>query len=550
MKRKVVTMEALYLKKASELCNHCMDIGRTLEQVAITQNAAEALEQLSVNPGLRVAVVASSHANARAVIGEILGADAAALIPKLNTAESASIRYSYGEVPEGTVCEAKDDHTPIRVPVLSANPLLEKMELLVYISRKGFTDFNWKKELSAADFVFLTVSATQLFNQSEKSFLQTCVQKYVGAARFTAIMADTEMINSEEAYNNLQGAMAWHLSSQGMCTDYYEIGGESLLTFISENLLDNTEKLHQIATEHISAMCCDETKVMLEDMLKEADSNEEALFAALEDLKNRARKMRSNGSIAANMAYGDISGTLTYNATQGIHSFFSQLNEEVAQTLEKSEDVPVPLELIPDYLRTSLKSYDENLQKSLQADAEALNERLTQRMTTDAGEFLSGSLDVLTDLVPDFALDNPITVDFTLPENQTKQKAERISKALLIGSIPMFLLSGFTAAAGTLVASQLVKKMMQEKVMLEDKNNALDAVHSMCSNLEQEMTQQIRQSLKQLACETEKEVQDAYAGFVAAIMTLVQDKLATIEHAKAHRAQVEELLQGLQNIRE
>lgn len=543
-------MEALYLKKASELCGHCMDIGRTLEQVAIAQNAAEALEQLSVNPRLRIAVVASSHANAHAVIGEILGADAAALIPKLDTTESASIRYSYGEVPEGTVCEAEDDQTPISVSVLSANPLLEKMELLVYISKKGFTDFNWKKELSAADFVFLAVSATQLFNQSEKSFLQTCVQKYVGAARFGAIMADTEMINSEEAYNDLRGAMSWHLSSQGMCTDYHEIGGESLLTFISENLLGNTEKLHQLATEHISAMCCDETEAMLEDMLKEANSNEEALFAALEDLKNRAGKMRSNGSIAANMAYGDISGTLTYNATQGIHSFFHQLNEEVAQTLEKSEDVPATLELIPDYLRTSLKSYEGNLQKSLQADAEALSERLTQRMNEDADEFLSGSLDVLTGSVPDFTLDNPVTVDFTLPENQTKHKAELISKALLIGSIPVFLVSGFVAAAGTLAASQLVKKMMQEKVVLEDKNNALDAVHLICSNLEQEMAQQTRQSLKQLASETEKKVQDAYAGFVAAIMTLVRDKLAAIEHAKAHRAQVEELLQGLQKIRE
>ena len=536
-------MEEMYLKKAMERCSYCMDIGRALEQVSITQNAAEAMEQLSIRHGLRIAVITSTLTNARDVVEEILDKDAAALISSMDAEKSDSIQFSYGENAEAAAPENQDESVTTQ-NTLYAHPLLKDVDLTIYTSRNSFTDFNWKKELSSSDFVFLTVSATQLFNQAEKNFIQTCIRKYVGAARFAMILADTAMINSEEAYNDVRDSVNWHLSSQGMSTDFFELGTNTLPTYISEKLLADAEKLHQVAAEQISAVCCEETKTTLEAMLKEADSDEAALVKALEDLKNRADKMRSNGSIAANMAYGDISGTLTYNATQAIHNFCGQLNDEVSHTLEESEDVSETLELIPDYMRNALQSFEKDLQKSLETDSKALSERLTARMNADAGEFLSGNEDVLTGLLPENLQKEP-TIDFVLPENTTKRKTDSISKALLIGSIPVFIFTGFLTAAGTVAASQVLKKTMQKKIALEDKNNALATVHTMCSDLEQEMTVEIRKSLGNVASDTEKKVQNAYAGFVSAIMNLVQEKLAAITDAKAHRSQVEDFMKQL-----
>ena len=59
------------------------------------------------------------------------------------------------------------------------------------------------------------------------------------------------------------------------------------------------------------------------------------------------------------------------------------------------------------------------------------------------------------------------------------------------------------------------------------------------------MTVEIRKSLGNVASDTEKKVQNAYAGFVSAIMNLVQEKLAAITDAKAHRSQVEDFMKQL-----
>lgn len=543
-------MEEMYLKKAMERCSYCMDVGRSLEQVSITQNAAEAMEQLSIRHGLRIAVVTSTLTNAREVVEEILDKDATAAFSKMDTEKSDAVRFSYGENTEVVAPENQDERADTTT-TLYAHPLLKDIDLTIYISRNSFTDFNWKKELSSADYVFLTVSATQLFNQAEKNFIQTCIRKYVGVARFAMILADTAMINSEEAYNDVRDSVNWHLSSQGMSTDFFELGTNTLPTYISEKLLADVEKLHQVAAEQISAVCCEETKATLEAMLKEADSDEAVLVKTLEDLKNRADKMRSNGNITANMAYGDISGTLTYNATRAIHNFCGQLDDEISHTLEESENVSETLALIPDYGRSALQSFEKDLLKSLEADSKTLTERLTARMNADAGDFLSGNEDILEDIffssagISDFVHVHLIQPSFVLPENETKRKIDTISKALLIGSIPVFIFSGFFTAAGTVAASQVLKKSMQEKIALEDKNNALATVHTMCSDLEHEMTVAIRKSFGDVASDIEKKVQNAYAGFVVAIMNLVQEKLAAIMDAKARRGQVEDFMKQL-----
>lgn len=540
-------MEIMYSEKAKNLCMQCMNIGRELEQVAITQNAAEALEQIAAASNLKVIAVASSHSNAKAVVAEILGAEATELLPKLDVQSSATIRYVYGDA-SNVQTIADDEQGSVTVEIQLELPILQKLELQVYVSAKSFTEYSWKKILTSGDFVFLVVSALRMFNQAEKNFMQSCVKKYVGSARFAAIIADLDMINSEEDYQDLQVTANWHLSTNGMNTDHFEIGADTLSAFVSEKLLADAEKMHHITAEHIGKMCCEDTKSMLEKLLAEADEDVDALVDALAELKKRSSQMQKKGNITANMAYGDISGTLTYNATQGIHQFFGQLEEQVAKTLEETENIQATLDILPDYLSASLSDYKENLSKALRADANDLAGRLCTAMIEDAGEFLGNTVDVATELTITDYFDTDYQDVFTLPENQTKKKVETISKVLLIGSIPVLLTTGFVAAAGTAVASRMVKKHMQGKIDQEDKNNALEAVHNTLSDLERELTEELRSNLKKLAEDTENKVKNAYSGFVASVMTLVNDKLYAVEQANARRSDIMKMLEQLQEL--
>ncbi len=552
-------MNEMYYQEAMKKCNNCWEIGRALERVEITQNACEAIEQLSSTPKLRIALVASNHSNAYAAIDEIFGAAVSAAIPALDKMESARIHFTYGET-ENTG-ETAEEGGIQSAHLTIANKLLEKLNLSVYITRKNFSDFSWKREISSADFVFLTVSAMQLFTQSERSFLQICANKYVGASRFSLILADMDAINSEEAYNDLRSSVIWNLSSQGMNTEYFEIGSGILAGYVVDTLLEDTEKLHRLSAEHVSTLCCEETAAMLEDILKEADADTEELTAALEVLKKRAGDMRGKGSITANLTYGDICGALSFNAAQSIHNFCGQLDEEIVKTLETSEDVSATVELLPDYVENAVKSYSENLEKQLAADSEALIDRTVKRMEEDAGEFLGDTLDKIDFWLPTADINKGYTypvltlkeqVDkaLTSPENSAKRKADILSKALLIGTIPAYMAGGFLAAGGAFYASRKIKTWMKDRIVLEDKNNMIDAVHGLCSGLEQAMTDAVKKKLTETAENIREKIQDAYNRFVAAIMTSIQDKLAAIEAARAKHDQVEQLLKGLQGLSE
>lgn len=542
-------MENMYNEHAKHLCIQCMNIGRELEQVSITQNAAEALEQISETTNLKAIVIASSHSDARAFIGELLGEDAA-WMPKLDAQKSAVIHLTYGEASQSQM-EVDEAQDIVNVDVHYNLPLLEKLDLQIYVSLKSFTEHNWKKVLSAADYVFIIISALRMFNQAEKSFLQTCVKKYVGAARFATVISDLEMVNSKEAYDDLQTTVNWQLSSNGMNPEYYEIGGETLSEYVSGNLLSDIENIHRIAAEHVAQVCLDETEGMLDVLLKEADRDTESLVEALEQLKKRSTWMQEKGSLTANMAYGDISGTLTYNATQSIHQFFGQLEEEVEKTLDNTKDIQSTITLLPEYLQASLSSCKDTLQQSLMADATALGERLSKVMLEDGAEFLGdAALDNLElDLTEFYNPEYIVSDQLKLSENQTREKAENISKALLIGSIPAYIFTGFGGAAGTLVASRLVKKFMQDKIDMEDRANALIAVHTLLSQMEHDATLEIRESLKKLAGNVEEKVNSAYYAFVSVIMKMVTEKLASIELAKQKRDLVEKQLALLQELK-
>lgn len=551
-------MNEMYYQEAMKKCSDCLEIGRSLERVEITQNACEAIEQLSSAPKLRIALVASNHSNAYAAVDEIFGTNVSASIPALDKMESARIHFTYGETENAGVTAEEGGVQSVYLTI--ANKLLEKLNLSVYITRKNFSDFSWKREISSADFVFLTVSAMQLFTQSERSFLQICTSKYVGAPRLALILADTDVINSEEAYNDLRSSVIWNLSAQGMNTEYFEIGSGVLAGYVVNTLLEDTEKLHRLSAEHISALCCEETAAILKEILKEADADMEALASVLETLKKRAGDMRSKGSVTANLAYGDICGAMTFNATQSIHNFCGQLDEEIAKTLETSEDVSATVELLPDYVENAVKSYSGNLEKQLDADSKTLIDRTVKRMEEDAGEFLGDTLDKIDFWLPTADINKGYTcpaftmeqVDkaLTSSENSARRKADILSKALLIGTIPAYMAGGFLAAGGVFYASRKIKTWMKDKIILEDKNNMTGAVHGLCSSMEQEMTYNIKKKLTESAENIREKIQDAYNRFVGAIMTSIQDKLSAIEAARAKHDQVEQFLKGLQNLSE
>lgn len=540
-------------QNAAAICSYCVNIGRTLQNVEITQNALEAVDLLESSPKMRIALVASSYSNAQDAIAEILGQDIVCAIPSIDKMKSSVIHFEYGS--SVLTEDVSKEDTVTSVHLSAPADVLEKMEMRVYTSLNGFGDFNWKNEISAVDFVFMTVSASQLFTQSERGFLQNCVKKYIGAPRFALILADTDAIKSDEDYNAIKGAVNWNLSSAGMSQTVYELGAQTLNKFVCDELVQNAVALHQFSVEQIAVVCRDETNAVLQKLLTEADTNIEDLVSALEGLKKRAGDMTVKGDIAGSLAYSDISGGLTLNATQSVHSYFTQLNEEVTKTLEGSNDINATVELLPNYLSSSIESFNQNLQKLLKADAEALADKISERMNDDASEFLGTAADVsafsagtLWNAASSAQIKEQVERDLAAAGNHTEQMVEKLSKALLIGTVPAFLITGFLGAAGTFIVSRKLKDWMKNRIALEDKKNAVEVAHQFIFDIESEMTISVKSGLLDFAAAAEKKVKDAYSNFVAAIMAAVQAKITEIEKAKENRSQTEEMVNILMEL--
>lgn len=577
-------MEKFDLRMAQEICDDCFKVGRRLGQTAIVEMANDARKELEQPSKLRVVFVSTQLGGTAKALQEVFGIQA--LPAGMNAIKvKRAAKLSYIQKESGTAEEEKplgesedsEEAKPLAEPEFSEEikplaepefleeikPLaepefaeetkllleeardpvsltlacrassLDQIDAKIIYSRNDFADFEWKRELAEADYVFLVTSAVMMLTAAERRFVEDCIQKYFGLARLSIVLSDTEMISNLDAYEDLQARMKWYLDSLGQESKFFELGTDELKPYILSSLVGEKEELHRLAAYQTAKICYEGTLAEVEEMQRQADGDLSALEACLQSLMNREETMHRKGILAANSIYGELMGNIMYNADQTIRKYFSQMHESICGTIDQEEDVQEMAKLIPRYMKTAQEQLGKELQAGMSSDLNELQERLETQMRQDAGEFFDGVPEYWWEAMtmkdpgwkPDF------TVSVEIPEGETQARVNKVSKALLIGTIPVLIFGSLPLAIGTLVGSKAVKKLSQDKIEAENREALKQIVHGLCQDQSEDARNRVKETLKVSADQAEAKIRGAYDGFVSSVLNELVSQREKIRQA-------------------
>lgn len=538
-------MDSFDLQSAQQICTECRKIGEVLEQPAITQIVSEAEDGLRHPSKLRIAFISANFNSASKALQEVYGIRP---LPEgmgnYEVATSAKIIYSQAGQDDsaGAECLKENDGQYVSLGFVRESEMLGQIDAEILYSISGFTDFDWKKELAEIDYAFLVVNALQMLTSAERDFVGQYITKYFGLARFAVILADAEMVNSQESYQELRSRLDWYLDSLGRECIAYELDTGELKPFVCDRLLQDKEQLRNLAAYMTASRCYEEAKEAVLAMSEAADIDISEIENCFGELKRREEKMRRRGHIAANSVRSELMGTVQYNVSQATRKLFGQMCGNICDAIDQSADLEQTKENIPRFMETAIQQLGSELQKGIDAETKEMAGKLEEQMRADAGEFfteipvwkwISRESDITAQIQPEV---------FELSETGTEAAVNKLSKTLLIGTVPILIFGSIPLAVGTLVGSQLVKKMSKDKVEAESKEALKKVVQDLCDQQEQDIKEALKQKLLESAEQAEKGVEDAYSGFISAVMNELVQQKENAERASAKKEVIVHIL--------
>lgn len=536
---------------ASVVCTACADIGRELGQNGIVELAAHASSCLRHSDKLRIAVISAHLRGAQNAVEEMFDFQ---VFPKDMDAQdiqnSVDILLLQGKADCAEDAEKllEEAEAPVTLTWQRESPLLEKIDVELIVSRRDFTEFDWKTKLAELDYVFLVTSAAALLTASEREFLEQQIRDYLGAPRFALAMSDGAIISSPEDYNMLVGRVNWCLQSLGKNSRFFELGSGEIKEFVQEELIGEREALAELAAIQIARVCFMDTREAVRELAEQAQVSSDELEAFIKALEKRQSTMVRLGEIAASKAHSEITGRIQYSCNKAIARYADQLYENITNTISRVEDIDHAADMLPKYLTSAAEQCMTQMKSSIELELNNLGIQLREDMIQDAGEFFS---DMPLEIVmsdpayPPSPFGRGVFADVQLVKDgsDTQKKIRFYSKALLISSIPALALGLFPVAIGTAIGSQIMKHMSKDKIASENREALQQQVRAICQSLRTELQNSLSAALAQVAEEVEDKVKAEYTRFVASVMNALTEKKEQIVRAKELQETVKKILE-------
>lgn len=537
-------MSQMNQETALTICDACCRIGQNNqfgEVIAIAEAAKIKTQSLDKT---RIAFVTDQARSINRIADEVFHFQA---IPAEKEARFASktavFEFRYAENDHYADFSAEDlqNHFISEVAVKG----LEQIDVSFYLSNGEFTDHSWKEVLQSVDYLFLVVSAGHLLTTAEREFVETTIRKNGAITRFAMVLSDLNMLNSLAALEDIENRIAWFLDSMGANKKYYSLGPEGdLEAAITGELAERSEELRALTFWQIAQMCLTDVENHLKLLLQRAQVNTEELSNQIAVLQSRKTDMIRMGELLATKFSSSLNGRVIHNAIVFTRKYVDQIENSIYSGLQES-DLETAAEMVPSYMDAALAKLKSELSSSISNETNLLWDTIEKQMEADAGEFFTGIQEL-----PGGIFNPPIqpTVDnpfASIPDNYStsgqRNTLQKISKALLIGSVPVLLFGGIPAAAGTIIASQVIKKIpIKPNKTLE---NLKDEIHGICYDYLMSVEKGLMELGEQTGVYGEQLIRNAYESFVNRVLDSLAKVLKEAEEAKEKAVQLKFILE-------
>lgn len=535
-----------HVQNSMLVCRKCKELGDELNDMRIMEKAAAVGELMEHKSRCRIALVGTRLNNLAEVAREAVGGDI--FSGKVNINEVIrpfDLLLTYGETEQsdGEEQMSNEEEQPYTAIWYRPYDLLREVDFELVFTPHDFTDHVWREIMAEIDYCILAIDAAHALSDVERCFVEDCVKKYIGAQRFSVAVTNTGLINSPENYEEFFERVDYFLKGIGEGSFSFETGVGTLPPF-ARRLSAVREQLKALCIRWNASVCLDDTRAELESMYGQAAADEEALGQGIAELQKRESKMLRLGDAAASTVHSEIVGNIRYRCNKEVDAYIDKLKDNITDTIKKTEDLERAADALPGFLAAAGERCMSQLQDFISDEMGKLQNQLRERMMKDAEEYFE---DVMADISFIDWMEAPgiRETDFTVnsDESATGKKLHNISRVLILGAIPATFLGAIPVAIGSLVGSQLIRYFSKETIQAENCDALNQQVGPVCETLRQGIDEQLANGLEQVAVQSESAVKQAYSGFIASVLDLLEKKRREIHDAKENQAVVKEMLE-------
>lgn len=246
----------------------------------------------------------------------------------------------------------------------------------------------WLELSDEIDVICLVVNATMAMNQKERTWLRDCAGTLFAAEELVLLITRMEQLNEEEdalAVRKVVGDSLRRLELSPQIWEKDSAALEWMSCFLEENPVQERHD-RRVVKNGWNAM-----RGRMQCLLESAVTDTTDIQSAMGQLKKQQDKLELAGQLATESILSNALNRLKAQLCEGIRDYGRQMAVNIRK---KVETLPLDqLEMMDDkingYISGSWDYYLKSVSSRADAEIEAIAEKLTRQMETDAGLLIS-----------------------------------------------------------------------------------------------------------------------------------------------------------------
>jgi hypothetical protein len=366
------------------------------------------------------------------------------------------------------------------------SPALEQCDVHLLFSAKDFTDLDLDEENARSDYFVLYLSAVAMLNLAEKQWLNKYAAPFVGKDRLCVYLGDMQHLQ-ESDIADLMASLRAALSAQFPdMRVFWE--PEALYNHLKDDILSSVDLLREGKEALMAHNLLDLIRKTADGHIQLAKTDLNEVAQAISLLKSRKSELMTRcealiGRLRIRLE-GDIKGAMLMEMS----SYAEIVDKNLTDGIRESVSLEEARNRISPFIEQAWTGYFEHSIQKYESVYQDLDESVKKEISRDVDSFID-SIDLEALDLSGMNLKTASRIDMSnfSPFSPTRERVEKISRALLYSTIPMLFVS-FPLTIATFVASRYIKKWNSQKIESEEKEDLIrDALNH---------TRQVRQQLK------------------------------------------------------
>lgn len=324
-----------------------------------------------------------NHGERFSMLKEHFGVEIPEEIRQMISGEPACLILDYQETP---VLLNESDMTGSRI--LFGVPCEALKDYRIAVCDGIQSKEEWLELSNEMDEICLVVNATMAMNQMERTWLRDCAKDLFAAEELVLLITKLGQLNEEEDVLAVRGIVEDSLKRLELSPRVWEKEPDAL-EWMSCRLKEQSVKERH--DRRVGKNAWNAMRRQMQYLIDSAGVDTAAIQSAMEQLKKQQDKLELAGRLASESILCNAMNRLKAQLCEGIRDYGRQMSGNIRKKVEASplDQLDQLEDKINGYISGSWDYYLKSMSSRVDTEIEAIAEKLTRQMETDAGVLIA-----------------------------------------------------------------------------------------------------------------------------------------------------------------